>query len=100
MNEEVNMSEFLNIVGAVAAAATAIGVDIAAVHFRMAKQQSITTFEDQVAGQYRENARRLPVGALLGRRSASRRSMTPCRTSTTILTFSHEQAYLYARAYQ
>jgi hypothetical protein len=29
MNEEVNMSEFLNIVGAVAAAATAIGVDIA-----------------------------------------------------------------------
>lgn len=60
------MASILDLVQATAAVATAVGVLLAGWQLRLAKQQAITQFEDQLASQYREVARRLPVEALLG----------------------------------
>lgn len=91
------MPEILNLIGALAAVATAVGVIIAAVQLRMAKQQSITTFEDQVAGQYREIARRLPVAALLGESLSESEQCKALPDFYHYFDLSNEQAYLYQR---
>lgn len=56
----------LDIIQASAAVATAVGVFIAGWQLGLSKRQAVTTFEDQLASQYRDIARRLPVEALLG----------------------------------
>jgi hypothetical protein len=60
------MATPLEIVTAAASVATALGVFLAAGQLYLTARQSITQFEDQLAGQYREVARRLPLEALLG----------------------------------
>ncbi|OYY95072.1 MAG: hypothetical protein B7Y41_05855 [Hydrogenophilales bacterium 28-61-23] len=47
--------------------ATAVGVAVTAWQLRQSKQQSITTFEDAFAREYRELAAKLPTKALLGK---------------------------------
>jgi len=46
--------------------ATMLGVIFAGSQLWMSRKQSRTSFEDQLASQYREIIRRLPIGALLG----------------------------------
>jgi hypothetical protein len=60
------MNRWLELIQVLAGVATAIGVLIAGRQISLAKHQAITAFEDQVASQYREIARRLPVEAMLG----------------------------------
>lgn len=60
------MATPLEIVSAAASVATALGIFLAAGQLYLTSRQAITQFEDQLAGQYREVARRLPLEALLG----------------------------------
>lgn len=56
----------IDAIQALASIATAVGLFMAWWQIRLTKQQAVTTFEDQLAAQYREIIRRLPVDALLG----------------------------------
>jgi len=47
--------------------ATAIGVLVAATQLWLSKRQDQSRFEDSIASQYREIARRIPLAALLGK---------------------------------
>ena len=59
------MIEWPEIIKLSASVATAIGVGIAAYQICQAKQQSVTSFEDDFTRQYREIIQRIPVKALL-----------------------------------
>jgi len=91
------MSLVLDVIQASASVATAAGVLIAGWQLRLAKQQAITAFEDQLGSQYREIARRLPVQALLGEK------LDPATQASALPEFYHyfdlsnEQAFLYRR---
>lgn len=56
----------LNILSALANVATAIAVIVAAWQLFLSQKQSVTTFEDSLAKEYRDIAATLPVEALLG----------------------------------
>lgn len=56
----------LNILSALANVATAIAVIVAAWQLLLSQKQSVTTFEDSLAKEYRDIAATLPVKALLG----------------------------------
>lgn len=56
----------INLLQAVSVMAAAIGVWFAYAQLRHTRQQAITQFEDGLAREYREIARRIPVKALLG----------------------------------
>jgi hypothetical protein len=60
------MGSPLEFVSVAASVATALGVFLAAGQLYLTSRQAVTQFEDQLAGQYREVARRLPLEALLG----------------------------------
>ena len=55
-----------DLIQAIASAATTVGVLFAGWQLRQSRVQAVTTFEDQLAGQYRDIAHRLPIEALLG----------------------------------
>lgn len=59
------MMEWPEIIKLSASIATALGVGIAAYHILQAKQQSVTSFEDDFTRQYREIIQRIPIKALL-----------------------------------
>ncbi len=59
------MIEWPEIIRLSASVATSIAVGIAAYQIWRAKQQSITSFEDDFTRQYREIIQRIPVKALL-----------------------------------
>lgn len=56
----------LDVLAALSSLATAVGVGIAAFQLRVARQHSVTTFEDSLTAQYRQVASTLPLDALLG----------------------------------
>jgi hypothetical protein len=56
----------LEILSASASTATALGVAVAAWQIWLAHKQSVTSFEDSLAKEYRELAATLPTKALLG----------------------------------
>jgi hypothetical protein len=60
------MTNWLEVLSAVSSAATAIGVFLAVWQIWATKAQSVTEFEDSIAGEYRELAAHLPLKALLG----------------------------------
>lgn len=88
---------FLDIVQTLAALATAFGVFVAAWQLKHAKDQALTTFEDQLAGQYREIARRLPVRALLGEELDESGQAAALPDFYHYFDLSNEQAYLHSR---
>jgi len=59
----VNIKDFLD---TAAKLATAVGIFLAVWQLWRTKQQAITSFEDQLAREYRQLARKIPVAALLG----------------------------------
>jgi hypothetical protein len=89
--------DVFRIIEAGAAVATAVGVFIAARQLFLAKQQATTQFEDQLAAQYRDIIRQLPVAALLGD------SLTETEYAAALPCFYHyidlsnEQAFLHQR---
>lgn len=87
---------FLDIVQTLAALATAFGVFVAAWQLRHTKDQALTTFEDQLAAQYREIARRLPVKALLGERLDDSEQAAALADFYHYFDLSNEQAYLHS----
>jgi hypothetical protein len=58
--------EWLNLLSALASAATALGIIFAAAQLWLSRAQAVSQFEDGIAGEYRALAGRLPVAALLG----------------------------------
>lgn len=56
----------LEVLSAFASIATALGVAVAAWQLWLAHKQSVTSFEDSLAKEYRELAAKLPTKALLG----------------------------------
>jgi hypothetical protein len=56
----------LDILSALSALATAIGVAVAARQLFMTREQATTTFEDSLSSQYRSLIDRIPVEALFG----------------------------------
>lgn len=59
----MNIIDFLDIA---AKLATAVGIFLAFWQLRRTRHQTITSFEDQLAREYRQLARKIPVAALLG----------------------------------
>ena len=60
------IKDLLNFIYAIAAVATAVGVFLAWWQIKLGKKQAETQFEDELAREYRNIAKRLPVKALLG----------------------------------
>lgn len=75
--------------------ATALGVLIAGWQLWLAKRQAVTTFEDQLGGQYREIARRLPIEALLGETLDERAYAEALPSFYHYFDLSNEQAFLH-----
>src|ERR1035437_3523666 len=75
--------------------ATAIGVLIAAWQLWRAYRQSITTFEDSLASEYRELAATLPTKALLGERLTDREHNDSFDKFYRYFDLSNEQAFLH-----
>ena len=59
----MNIKDFLD---TAANLATTVGIFLAVWQLWRTKQQAITSFEDQLAREYRQLARKIPVAALLG----------------------------------
>jgi hypothetical protein len=91
------MSLVLDVIQASAAVATAAGVLIAGWQLRLAKQQAVTAFEDQLSSQYREIARRLPVQALLGEPLDASAQVSALPDFYHYFDLSNEQAFLHRR---
>ena len=62
------MSQTLEILSAISNVATAVAVVVAAWQLKLSQKQSVTTFEDSLAKEYRDIASTIPVKALLGER--------------------------------
>ena len=75
--------------------ATAIGVLIAAWQLWRAYRQSITTFEDSLACEYRELAATLPTKALLGERLTDQEHNDHFDKFYRYFDLSNEQAFLH-----
>lgn len=63
---ETTQASATDVITAISSLFTAVGVLLAFRQLQLAKRQALTTFEDQMAAQYRELIRRIPVKALLG----------------------------------
>lgn len=62
----MSLPEIVQVVQAAATIVAAIGVALAYRELKLTQEQAVTQFEDSLAREYREIARRIPVGALLG----------------------------------
>lgn len=75
--------------------ATAVGVFIAAWQLWRTHRQSITTFEDSLACEYRELAATLPTKALLGERLTDQEHSAHFDKFYRYFDLSNEQAFLH-----
>jgi len=82
----------LELVRAISAFGTAAGVVFAAVQLWRSKQQQVLRFEDEIAKEYREIARKIPVEALLGK--SINRSNDALNNIYTYIDFCNEQIFL------
>jgi hypothetical protein len=86
-----------DLIQAIAAVATTVGVLFAGWQLRQSRVQAVTTFEDQLAQQYREIARRLPIEALLGEALDEATHARVVADMYHYFDLSNEQAYLYSK---
>jgi hypothetical protein len=84
----------IEIVGAVASGATAIGVMVAAWQLALTKGQAATQFEDNLNVQYREIIRRVPIEALLGGTLGEAEQQESLADFFHYFDLSNEQAFL------
>jgi hypothetical protein len=85
----------LDIVNAAASVATAVGVLIAIVQLWYGRRLAITQFEDQLADQYRQLIRQIPVQALLGRPLSDADHAAALGTFLHYFDLSNDQAFLH-----
>ncbi len=88
------MTNWTELLQALASAATAIGVFFAGWQLLMAKRQATTEFEDTLAREYREIALRLPVAALLGERLSTDQHERSLDAFYRYIDLTNEQIYL------
>jgi hypothetical protein len=88
------MSEKIN---AIASVATAIGVLVAIVQLWYARKLATTEFEDQLAAQYRQLIRELPVEALMGKPLSDQQHKAALGTFLHYFDLSNEQAFLHRK---
>jgi hypothetical protein len=86
-----------DLIQAIASAATTVGVLFAGWQLRQSRVQAVTTFEDQLAGQYRDIAHRLPIEALLGEPLDDAAHTAALGAMYHYFDLSNEQAYLYSK---
>src|SRR5258708_39067788 len=77
--------------------ATATGVFVAAWQLWRARRQSITTFEDSLAREYRELAATIPTKALLGEELTEQEYREHFDEFYRYFDLSNEQAFLHQR---
>ena len=82
----------LELVRAISAFGTTAGVIFAAVQLWRSKQQQVLRFEDDIAKEYREIARKIPVEALLGK--ALQENNDALNNIYTYIDFCNEQIFL------
>lgn len=88
---EILSAENLSVLSSIA---TAIGVGIAAYQLRVTRKQSVTTFEDSLAAQYRHVASTLPLKALLGESLTEEEHNTYIQCFYRYFDLCNEQAFL------
>ena len=86
------MNDILTLVSSVA---TAIGVLVAASQIWLTRRQSVTTFEDSFAREYRELAAKLPTKALLGEPLSEEEHLKHFDEFYHYFDLSNEQAFLH-----
>jgi hypothetical protein len=91
------MSNVLELVGAAASVATALGILLAGWQLRLTQRQAVTQFEDQLSAQYRELLRRLPLPALLGEQLDDASHEKALADFYAYFDLSNEQAFLRKR---
>lgn len=89
------MPELVEAIQTAAGVATALGVLVAGWQLRLSKLQAITQFEDSLATQYREIARRLPIAALLGEQLSDDAQRDHLPHFYHYFDLSNEQAFLH-----
>lgn len=89
--EKVDWTQLLQ---AIASAATAIGVVFVAVQIGQAKQQAITSFEDDITRQYRDIIQRISVKALLGEELSSKEFEINLNEIYNYIDLTNEQTFL------
>lgn len=82
----------LELVRAISAFGTTAGVIFAAVQLWRSKQQQVLRFEDEIAKEYREIARKIPVEALLGK--PPKENSDALNNIYTYIDFCNEQIFL------
>ena len=82
----------LELIRAISAFGTAAGVVFAAVQLWRSKQQQVLRFEDEIAREYREIARKIPVEALLGK--PKKENNDALNDIYTYIDFCNEQIFL------
>jgi len=86
------MSIDLELVRAISAFGTTAGVVFAAVQLWRSKQQQVLRFEDEIAKEYRNIARMIPVEALLGK--SLKENNDALNNIYTYIDFCNEQIFL------
>jgi len=76
----------------ISAFGTAFGVAFAAIQLWRSKQQQVLRFEDEVAKEYREIARKIPIEALLGKMLENNNDVL--NNIYTYVDFCNEQIFL------
>lgn len=85
------------IIATAASVATALGVMVAIVQLWFARQLAITQFEDQLADQYRQLIRQLPVEALMGRPLTDEQHKAALGAFLHYFDLSNDQAFLHRK---
>jgi hypothetical protein len=86
--------DYINLIKAIAAVATTIGVLFAVYQFWLSKEQSILSFEDGIAREYREISRKIPVEALLGQEVKEEDKNSALNEIYTYVDFCNEQIFM------
>ncbi len=87
-----------DLVQTIAAAATAIGVGLAAVQLYLSRVQARSDFEDSLAREYRELIQRIPVDALLGHELTDEQLRKSLSEFHHYFTLSNDQVFLRQQA--
>lgn len=85
---------FIEVIGPIASAATAVGVFLALWQLYESRRQSYTAFEDTLSREYRDLARDIPVGALLGEALSEADLVAHLGKFFHYIDLSNEQAFL------
>jgi hypothetical protein len=91
------MTDFIARLSEIASIATAIGVLVAGWQLVLSKRLASMQFEDDMAAQYRELIRRIPVGALLGEEISEEDYRGALPAFYHYFDLSNEQAFLHER---